>query len=801
MNKKQKWTVSLAVAAAVTLCAGVLCACGSERNKPSEYKDGVNYYYGDGQDVHLKGWFPSKPDEIFLVTEESEAVKLHYYNNEAWRNFGVNIEGEYSDFSWLNMTMKAGGTQDVVSAFVKIVNPIREDGDNMNVLGSDVYFDLSEEFVTYSFYVPVLYRQILDVVNDVCLFPDPGMTGTYGDIYVKDAWFSKVQPEGSKLVNEQGTDATAGWSAEAWTGYNLRRVENGEVKLSWNRPAEWAGAFRTVVLPSEPVNKLTFTFTSDAVENAADSVDYFQLILRGDEASWNEGGWWNYYEQWLVDYEKGGIYTPNENGEIVMEIPVGAALAAMEGQHNKQLLLGLQVESVPTAASKYDGRGQMTVKSVEFSWDEDLEQEQPPAQTLRWQVVPAGAKYYNISQKEGVLANVTYADVPKALWANLFADVPAADKKGKVSVTLRNNGSETVWYKSSLDANKSIAETEKYGTIAAGETQTIVMETAQDYTAITLFLDGCCTDDAVPADTLFSGDVDIVSVAFSDGEKFELPAANWQANAEEHPYTFTVEDGNTTVAYDGALSWSVPCLKTDFSYTAAESGLIRIDFTNNNEWAAQIRFDLMKTGESGAWETLREGALTAVPAGETLTLSVSVNAGEAIAAILAFVDVEGQGTGSVTISAVRFEAGGTGEKNVAVNWTTDKEHLSVTDGTVTITDLPVDAWESVSTDFALETGYTKVKVSVTNSTDHLVKFKLSAHGADWNQIGLDSDASVVWLEIPSGATWDFNAEFTAEQAAQVQRLMLMIDCWASDSANAPQAPYNGTVTINSVTIS
>ena len=242
-------------------------------------------------------------------------------------------------------------------------------------------------------------------------------------------------------------------------------------------------------------------------------------------------------------------------------------------------------------------------------------------------------------------------------------------------------------------------------------------------------------------------------------------------------------------------------MKTDFSYTAAESGLIRIDFTNNNEWAAQIRFDLMKTGESGAWETLREGALTAVPAGETLTLSVSVNAGEAIAALLAFVDVEGQGAGSVTISAVRFEAGGTGEKNVAVNWTTDKEHLSVTDGTVTITDLPVDAWESVSTDFALETGYTKVKVSVTNSTDHLVKFKLSAHGADWNQIGLDSDASVVWLEIPSGATWDFNAEFTAAQAAQVQRLMLMIDCWASDSANAPQAPYNGTVTINSVTIS
>ena len=657
MNKKNKWVVSLTVAAAVTLCAGVFSACDGEKAKPSEFKDGVNYYYGDGQDVHLTGWFPSVPDEIFLVTEESEAVKMHYYNNESWRNFGVSIEGKYSDFSWLNLTMKSGGTQDIVSAFVKIVNPIREEGDNMNVLGSDVYFDLSGEYVTYSFYVPAIYRQILDVVNDVCLFPDPGMTGTYGDIYVKDAWFSKAQPEGSKLVNEQDSDATAGWTAEAWTGYNLRRAENAEVRLSWNRPAEWAGAFRTVVLPGEPVNKLTFTFTSDAVENAPDSVDHFQLILRGDEARWNEGGWWDYYEQWLVDYEKGGIYTPNEEGEIVMEIPVGAKLAAMEGQHNKQLLLGLQVESVPTAAGKYDGRGQMTVKSVEFSWDEDFEQEQPPAETLRWQVVSNGAKYYNISQKEGVLANVSYADVPKSLWANLYADVPVADRKGKVSVTLRNNGTEKVWYKSSLDSSTSIAGTEKYGTIEAGQTTTIVMETTQAYTAITLFIDGCCTDDEVPEETLFSGNVDIVSVTFSESE--------------------------TSI----------------------------------------------------------------------------------------------------------------------VNWTTNKEHLSVTDGTVTITELPVGAWESVNTDFAIEEGYSTVKISVTNSTDHLVKFKLSAHDVDWAQIGLDSEASVVWLEIPAGATWDFIAVFTPEQAAQVRRLMLMIDCWTAEDANAPEAPYNGTIKINSVTVS
>ncbi len=801
MKRKSKWMVSLAAAAAVTLCAGVFAACGNQKAQLSEFKDGVNYYYGDGRDVHLKGWFPSKSDEIYTVTEEAEAVKLHYYNNESWRNFGLSVEGTFSDFSWLNFTMKAGGTEDIVSAFVKIVNPIREDGDNMNVLGTDVYFDLTEEYVTYSFLVPSIHRQILDVVNDVCLFPDPGMTGTYGDVYVKDAWFSKTQPEGSKFVNEQNVGAMEGWSAEAWTGYQLRRVENAEMRLTWNRPAEWAGAFRSVVLPDEPVNKLTFTFTSDAVENAADSVDHFQLILRGDEASWNEGGWWNYYEQWLADYEKGGVYAPNGNGEIVMEIPVGAALAAMEGQHNKQLLLGLQVESVPTAASKYDGRGQMTVKSVEFSWDDDLEQEQPPAESLRWQVVSHGAQYYNVSQKEGVLANVTYENVPKALWANLYADVPAAERKGKVSVTLRNNGTETVWYKSSLDGTKPVEGTEKYGTIAAGATETIVMETAQPYTAITLFIDGCCTDEAVPEETLFSGDVDVVSVTFGEGEEIELPAANWQPNGDNHPYTITVENGNTTVAYDRAMSWSEPCLKSDFVFTVAENGFIAIDFTNRNAWTAKVRFDLMKYSAEGTWETLKAGELTEVAAGETLTVNVAVKAGDELAGLLAFVDVEGEGAGSVTISPVRFAAGGTSEKEVNVNWTTNAENLSVADGTVTITNLPIDAWKNVSTDFSIEEGYTVVKVSVTNATEHLVKFKLSAHDEAWAQIGADSEASVVWLEIPASQTWDFVAVFTPEQAAQVRRLMLMIDCWATGDANAPEAPYNGTVTINSVVIS
>ena len=148
MKRKFTWITALSVLLALFVGLGIFAACdkgGGSEAKPSEYVDGVNCYYGDGNDVHIQGWYGSLSDSLFTVEEADDgSTHMHYYGDAAWRDFRFSIDGEYSDFSWLNITMKRGET--AVVAFVKIVNPIREEYDNPNVLGADVYFDLSTIF-------------------------------------------------------------------------------------------------------------------------------------------------------------------------------------------------------------------------------------------------------------------------------------------------------------------------------------------------------------------------------------------------------------------------------------------------------------------------------------------------------------------------------------------------------------------------------------------------------------------------------------------------------------------------------
>lgn len=257
MKKKSILLVTLSTLMAASLGLGVLTACDSaEEVKASEYVNGTNFYYGDGQDVHLQGWITSVTNDAWtveegFVDEDAEGApvvtKLGYSKNDAWRNFGVKIDGNYSDFSYLNITMRAetrGLTPGAVNVNMKIVNPIPEK-DGVNVLGSDLYFDVSmDTYTTYSFQIPSIYREILDVTNDVCLFPEPGIANSdvihAGDIYVKDMWFSKERPaDGVTPVDDT-------WRTEAWCGYEVTRGGESEAIISYNRPADWSRFYRPV---------------------------------------------------------------------------------------------------------------------------------------------------------------------------------------------------------------------------------------------------------------------------------------------------------------------------------------------------------------------------------------------------------------------------------------------------------------------------------------------------------------------------------------------------------------------------
>lgn len=780
MKKRSVWLTLLSVLFILCLGAGVFAACGEKEEAPkaSEYVDEINYYYGDGKDVHVQGWFPSLSDDLYSVTEEDGASKLHYYNSEAWRNFGFRIDGPYSDFAWFNITMKRGASP--VVAFVKVVNPIRESYDNPNVLGADVYFDITEEYVTYSFQIPSLTRQTMDIAEDVCLFPDPGTTGTAGDIYIKDAWFSKEQPEDGKWMNDTDSSNDAGWTAESWTNYSLRSAEDAEVRIGYNNPGEWAGAFRPIELPEEEVNKLTFVFSSDASGGTQDSVDNIVFSFRGDEASWNAGGWWNYYEQRLFVYNKGEAQA-DENGDITLEIPIAAALAAMEGQHEKQLLLGLNIESCPEF-DNYDGKGQITIKSVTLSYEEGFtgpEAEIPDG--VEWGIVDHGKDLYTLTVEDGV-TNVSYANVPGDLWANLYANVPSGTTAA-VAITIRNNGEEEVHYQLNFD-NTMVVQS----TVAAGETKTVEATPAAAYSTLNFFIDGCTSE----ADVLYSGDVDILSVRFTAQEE----GLRWQGN----PYTVTEADGVVNVTYTDIAPTAWTPLSTDVPASMAQP-TVTVKVRNNGTDTVKYKYSLDKSGAAVA------EVFGTIAGGATETLTLTAEGG--YTTICLFFDccydpaadtgIKESYSGNLDILSVTFSGGADEPVQLTpadVTWATSDPAFTLQKGEngTTVGYTGVNGWQNVNADLTLSEGQTTVVLKLTNNADHKVKYKLSFQDQAWQQIGTDDSAACAWAEVEAGASAELKLTLTADQAAAAAHLMLMIDCWADGTA------YSGSTILVSVSV-
>ena len=338
MKAKKIALIALGTLLAATLGIGTLAACGEDTAevKPSEYTGGINYYYGDGEDVHLQGWIASQTDDAWTIEEgytdteaEGSPVVTHlgYSKNDAWRNFGVKIDGEYSDFAYLNITMRARArlTEGAVSVNMKIVNPVTG-RENMNVLGFCLYVAATTEvYTTYTFEIPSKYRQILDVTNDVCLFPEPGIENSAtihaGDIYVKDMWFSKERPaDGVTPVDDT-------WRTEAWCGYEVTRGGENEAVISYNNPADWSRFYRPVLreeifLEDGTVNNmLKLQFTSDTVTLGdtvyEDSVEQFQFGIWGDPNPGTEAA---YYQQWYGQYYR-EKYEEGRGGKCPAELP------------------------------------------------------------------------------------------------------------------------------------------------------------------------------------------------------------------------------------------------------------------------------------------------------------------------------------------------------------------------------------------------------------------------------------------------------------------------------------------------
>lgn len=564
MKKKSILLVTLSTLMAASLGLGVLTACNSaEEVKASEYVNGTNFYYGDGQDVHLQGWITSVTNDAWtveegFVDEDAEGApvvtRLGYSKNDAWRNFGVKIDGNYSDFSYLNITMRAetrGLTPGAVNVNMKIVNPIPEK-DGVNVLGSDLYFDVSmDTYTTYSFQIPSIYREILDVTNDVCLFPEPGIANSdvihAGDIYVKDMWFSKERPaDGVTPVDDT-------WRTEAWCGYEVTRGGESEAIISYNRPADWSRFYRPV--PYDEIfmengtvnNMLKLQFTSDDVTIGEtvyeDSVEQFQIGLWGNADPSSDGG---YYQSWFGQYYRDKYEDTNdwsnnpavfkvekdeETGVVTLYCQVAPALIAMAGNFDEQIWICFNLESQPQGGPsdgepgfihgpvEFDGIGQMTILSSEFYYDENEPQYREPVVNNSVWGQNKGA-YVIKAQEAGTAANITYENVAAGAWTCLVWGIDAAEGN-TATIELRNNGTEKVLY--GIDWNDEPAR--KYGFIEPGDTIEVKVQNAAKTGTINFFLDSCYDakdPNRQPTKDSYSGDIDILGVTFTD-EAIDTP--------------------------------------------------------------------------------------------------------------------------------------------------------------------------------------------------------------------------------------------------------------------------------------
>lgn len=856
MKKKNIALIALSTVMAAALSVGVLAACDDGKKvKPSALEEGVNCYYGDGKDVHLKGWISSTTNDAWTIEEnytDAEAegspvvTKLGYSKNDAWRNFGVQIDGEYSDFAYLNITMRAEAraSERPVSVNMKIVNPVTG-RENMNVLGSDLYFDVSSDaYVTYTFEIPSVYRQILDIVKDVCLFPDPGIANGdsiyAGDIFVKDMWFSKERPA------DAYTPVDDTWRTEAWCGYTVTRGGASEAVISYNNPAAWSRFYRPI--PKEELegnNMLKLQFTSDTVvigeTTYADSVEQFQLGLFGDMRPDGSG---QYYQGWFGQYARDGFSNGScSNNDTMMKVEKDASTGVitltcqlasllssgeLAGNYNDQLWLVFNLESQPQDGTGYvhenvpfDRVGQMTILSSELYYDEEQGGiVEPPENDSGWTGTSAG--YVISSEKEGVDANVTYSGIGYESWVVLAYDVNEEQSAAKtVTLALRNNGTENIHVRARVDtANSTAASGDANLTIAPGETQNAVISVNEIFKTIVIFLDSHNFEGGSAGET-YSGDMDIISVEFSD-EAVETPdpdpepepdpepdpepsALNWTTTAAN----LSVKDGVVTLndLMDGA--WQ----NVSADLTLDAGGKITIPVTNNTNAIAKFKLSVMCNNDQGGWSDLEGNGTTVcwleIPKGETWNMELTVSASDAsrVAHIMLMVacwDKDGTQadgttprpeppyTGTVTIGAMTFAAaaGAVTEKEIDLTYTlagAEDPSTTIEGNKITYKDLAIGSWNAgIRADYQMESGYTKISFTFKNNSDHAVRMHVAARASDWS-----TEFGTQRTIIEAGKTATVTLTLTAEQAAQVSILSFYCDCWEDWSEDYDQRPQDG----------
>lgn len=307
--------------------------------------------------------------------------------------------------------------------------------------------------------------------------------------------------------------------------------------------------------------------------------------------------------------------------------------------------------------------------------------------------------------------NVTYSAITGASYKNISADITAiASDKNVLSMTVKNNGTETVTLrvdvvsKTQVTANTKVCNLSatqdgaaaytdlEWGgstfTIAAGATSEleVVYDTSKGPERLQIMMDSSVYGD----EATHSGDVTFSAVEFSgegsvdvpdepDPDEPEIPAdGSALAFTSQLGYTVSnsgVASESVNVTYDG-LTQPYANIQADISSYAAGNDTFTVTIANNGDAAVQVRVDIQGTtkvstgsgsktdacnvsatctgGSDLRTDTTWGGTFVTVGAGETVTLTITYDgegAQGAVKNILVYFDSNTDNTEALAAAA------------------------------------------------------------------------------------------------------------------------------------------------------
>ena len=291
-----------------------------------------------------------------------------------------------------------------------------------------------------------------------------------------------------------------------------------------------------------------------------------------------------------------------------------------------------------------------------------------------------------------------------------------------------------------------------------------------------------------------------------DPEPDPEPETEWVDSGTGSFDLTPASDGSVQVTYPeaGPAEWS--CI----AYDAPEAdNYLYAVVTLRNDGAVRVLYGI-------DWNDQNARVYGFLEAGDTVSVEVSKpKTRSAAGPINVFIDScydagyendrPGMFSGKVTILSVTYSNETTVEPAPESPWTANSNYFTADGNTITFEGLPIGSWTGVTQSVSLAEAGTYV-LSVTNNSDHWMKFKLNLQDENGAQIGQDSDPCVCWMEIPAGETYELKLTVTQEQAASARSMLLMIDCWAAGDkvtetgADCPAGPYSGSIVTGELTL-